>query len=205
MRIIAGKARGRKLIPPATMETRPTLDRVKEAMFSTIQNHILDAVVIDVFAGTGSLGLECASRGAAEVYLVDKSPVTFPLLKQNVENLKFEDCCYPLNMDSYDALKSLAKKGKVFDIIFIDPPYCKEMIPEAIKIIKEHNLLKEDGIIVADNVLFRGMVASNDLVKRRKITIVKRMRKYLDIVSKDENLITSVIPMGDGIAVTKRR
>ena len=134
MRIIAGKARGRKLIPPATMETRPTLDRVKEAMFSTIQNHILDAVVIDVFAGTGSLGLECASRGAAEVYLVDKSPVTFPLLKQNVENLKFEDCCYPLNMDSYDALKSLAKKGK--------------MIPEAIKIIKEHNLLKEDGIIV---------------------------------------------------------
>ena len=91
MRIIAGKARGRKLIPPATMETRPTLDRVKEAMFSTIQNHILDAVVIDVFAGTGSLGLECASRGAAEVYLVDKSPVTFPLLKQNVENLKFED------------------------------------------------------------------------------------------------------------------
>ena len=148
MRIIAGKARGRKLIPPATMETRPTLDRVKEAMFSTIQNHILDAVVIDVFAGTGSLGLECASRGAAEVYLVDKSPVTFPLLKQNVENLKFEDCCYPLNMDSYDALKSLAKKGKVFDIIFIDPPYCKEMIPKAMEMIKKDNLLKDNGIIV---------------------------------------------------------
>ncbi|WP_305084486.1 RsmD family RNA methyltransferase, partial [uncultured Clostridium sp.] len=74
MRIIAGKARGRKLIPPSTMETRPTLDRVKEAMFSTIQNYLLDAVVIDVFAGTGSLGLEAASRGAKEVYLVDKSP-----------------------------------------------------------------------------------------------------------------------------------
>ena len=84
MRIIAGKARGRKLIPPATMETRPTLDRVKEAMFSTIQNHLLDAIVIDVFAGTGSLGLEAASRGAKEVYLVDKSAVTFPLLKENV-------------------------------------------------------------------------------------------------------------------------
>ena len=148
MRIIAGKARGRKLIPPATMETRPTLDRVKEAMFNTIQNHILDAVVIDVFAGTGSLGLECASRGAAEVYLIDKSPATFPLLKQNVENLRFEDCSYPLNMDSYEALRALAKKVKVFDIIFIDPPYCKEMIPEAMKIIKEHKLLKEEGIIV---------------------------------------------------------
>ena len=148
MRIIAGRARGRKLIPPATMETRPTLDRVKEAMFSTIQNYLLDAVVIDVFAGTGSLGLEAASRGSKEVYLVDKSNTTFPLLKKNVDDLKFNDCCYPLNMDSYEALRSLANKGKVFDIIFIDPPYCKEMIPEAMKIIKENNMLKEDGIIV---------------------------------------------------------
>ena len=108
MRIIAGKARGRKLIPPATMETRPTLDRVKEAMFSMILGYIHDAVAIDVFAGTGSLGLEAASRGAKEVYLVDKSPITFPLLKQNIENLKFSDSCFPLNMDSYEALKSLS-------------------------------------------------------------------------------------------------
>lgn len=148
MRIIAGKAKGRKLIPPATMETRPTLDRVKEAMFSMILGYIPDAVAIDVFAGTGSLGLEAASRGAKEVYLVDKSPITFPLLKENVENLKFSDFCFPLNMDSYEALRSLAKKGKIFDLIFIDPPYCKEMIPEAMKIIKENNLLQEDGLIV---------------------------------------------------------
>ncbi len=107
MRIISGKARGRKLIPPATMETRPTLDRVKEAMFSMILGYIPDAVVIDVFAGTGSLGLEAASRGAKEVYLVDKSPITFPLLKENVENLKFSEFCFPLNMDSYEALRSL--------------------------------------------------------------------------------------------------
>lgn len=148
MRIIAGKAKGRKLIPPATMETRPTLDRVKEAMFSMIQGYIPDAVVVDVFAGTGSLGLEAASRGAKEVYLVDKSPVTFPLLKENVNNLKFQDFCTPLNMDSYEALRSLAKKEKKFDIIFIDPPYCKEMIPEAIKIVKENDMLVKDGIIV---------------------------------------------------------
>lgn len=148
MRIIAGKARGRKLIPPATMETRPTLDRVKEAMFSIIQGYIPEAVAVDVFAGTGSLGLEAASRGAKEVYLIDKSNVTFPLLKQNIENLKFQDFCTPLNMDSYDALKMLSKKGINFDVIFIDPPYCKEMIPEAIKIIRENNMLKENGIIV---------------------------------------------------------
>ena len=148
MRIIAGKAKGRKLIPPATMETRPTLDRVKEAMFSMIQGYIPEGIVVDVFAGTGSLGLEAASRGAKEVYLIDKSSVTFPLLKENVENLKFSDFCYTLNMDSYDALRLLSKKGKKFDIIFIDPPYCKEMIPEAIKIIKENDMLQEDGIIV---------------------------------------------------------
>lgn len=149
MRIIAGKARGRKLISPATLETRPTLDRVKEAMFSMIQNYLDDATCIDVFAGTGSLGLEAASRGAKEVYLVDKSPVTFPLLKQNIDNLKFNDCCTALNMDAYEALKSFAKKDKSFDIIFIDPPYCKEMIPEAMKIIKQNNMLKEDGLIVS--------------------------------------------------------
>lgn len=148
MRIIAGRARGRKLIPPETMETRPTLDRVKEAMFSIIQGYIMDSEVLDVFAGTGSLGLEAASRGAKEVYLVDKSSVTFPLLKQNIENLKFQDFCIPLNLDSYDALKMLAKKGKVFNIIFIDPPYCKEMIPKAIEIIKENNMLDLNGIIV---------------------------------------------------------
>ena len=148
MRIIAGKARGRKLIPPATMETRPTLDRVKEAMFSSIYGYIQDSVVIDVFAGTGSLGLEAASRGAKEVYLVDKSSVTFPLLKENVQSLKFDDFCIPLNMDSYDDLDFLARKEKIFDLIFIDPPYCKEMIPAAIKIVKEKNLLHKDGIIV---------------------------------------------------------
>lgn len=148
MRIIAGRARGRKLLPPDTMETRPTLDRVKESMFSIIQNYIPDSVVVDVFAGTGSLGLEAASRGAKEVYLVDKSNTTFPILKKNVENLKFQDYCFPLNLDSYEALKMLSKKGKVFDVIFIDPPYCKEMIPKAIEIIKENNLLKKDGIIV---------------------------------------------------------
>lgn len=148
MRIIAGRAKGTKLLSPSTMETRPTLDRVKEAMFSMIQNYIVDAVVIDMFSGTGSLGLEAASRGAKEVYLIDKSNITYPILEQNIKKLKFEDFCIPLNADSYSSLKLLGDKGKVFDIIFIDPPYCKEMIPEAIKIIKMKDLLSKTGIIV---------------------------------------------------------
>ncbi|MEQ8155199.1 MAG: 16S rRNA (guanine(966)-N(2))-methyltransferase RsmD [Clostridiaceae bacterium] len=148
MRIIAGKAKGRKILSPATYETRPTLDRVKESMFSIIQNYLIDATVVDVFAGTGSLGLEAASRGAKEVFLVDKSPVTFPILKQNIETLKFQDFCHALNMDAYAALNSLAGKNKVFDIIFIDPPYLKDMIPKALEIIKEKNMLDPEGIVV---------------------------------------------------------
>ncbi|WP_066873288.1 16S rRNA (guanine(966)-N(2))-methyltransferase RsmD [Clostridium mediterraneense] len=148
MRIISGKARGRKILSPETMETRPTLDRIKEAIFNIIQGYIPDAVAVDVFAGTGSLGLEAASRGAKECYLVDKSPVTFPILKKNIENLQFEDTCTALNMDAYMALKSLAAKGKVFDLIFIDPPYLKNLIPEAMQIVDDKKILHEDGIIV---------------------------------------------------------
>ena len=169
--IIAGKARGRKLIPPATMETRPTLDRVKESMFSMIQNYIPDAVVVDVFAGTGSLGLEAASRGAKEVYLVDRSKDAFSLLKQNIENLKFEDTCYALNKDSYEALRYLSDRNKLFDVIFVDPPYCREMIPEAIKIIYDKKILSKDGIIVTkiDSIeeIYKGYEEIS-LIKSRK-------------------------------------
>ena len=148
MRVITGKARGVVLKTPEGMKTRPTSDRVKEAMFSSIQLYLPEANVVDVFAGTGSLGLEAASRGAKEVYLFDKSDTTFPLLKENVKNLKFEDFCFPMNIDAYVGLKKLAAQGKKFDVIFIDPPYCREMIPEAMKIVYENGLLAEDGIIV---------------------------------------------------------
>lgn len=172
MRIIAGKAKGHKLIPPATMETRPTLDRVKEAMFSMIQGYIPDAIVIDVFAGTGSLGLEAASRGAKQVYLVDKSSVTYPLLAENVKKLKFGDFCTTLNMDSYEALNRMVDNKVKFDIIFIDPPYCKEMIPEAIKIVQENGLLNNDGIIVTK------IDTIEEIYKGYKNIMLSRSKKY---------------------------
>lgn len=165
MRIIAGRAKGKKILPPEDMVTRPTLDRVKENIFNIIQNRVVDAVVIDVFAGTGSLGLESVSRGAKECYLVDRYPVTFKRLQQNVKSLKFENECVCLNMDSYNALKNFAKKKKVFDLIFIDPPYAKEMIPPAIDIVGKERLLEEDGLIVtkidSSEEIFEG---NNDIV-----------------------------------------
>lgn len=100
-----------------------------------------------------------------------------------------------------DCLEILETLDEPYDLIFMDAGkgHYNHFLPHCLR------LLNKDGIIIADNVLFRGMVATNELVKRRKITIVKRMRKYLDLVSSDESLITSVIPMGDGIAITKRR
>jgi predicted O-methyltransferase YrrM len=116
-------------------------------------------------------------------------------------NLKKFDLSHKIKIEEGDCLEVLEKLDEPFDLIFMDAGkgHYNHFLPHCLR------LLKEDGIIVADNVLFRGMVASQELVKRRKITIVKRMRTYLELVTQDKDLITSVIPMGDGIAVTKRR
>lgn len=118
--------------------------------------------------------------------------------KENLEKLNLQD---NIIIKQGDCLEILAELEEPYDLIFMDAGkgHYNHFLPHCLR------LLKDDGIIIADNVLFRGMVASDELVKRRKITIVKRMRTYLDIVSSNEELITSVIPMGDGIAVTKRR
>ncbi|MEA4825696.1 MAG: 16S rRNA (guanine(966)-N(2))-methyltransferase RsmD [Clostridium sp.] len=172
MRIIAGIAKGRNILPPDGMQTRPTLDRVKESIFNIIQNRVPDSVAVDVFAGTGSLGLEAVSRGAKECYLVDKHPSTFKNLKQNVQNLKFEDKCICLNMDSYSALKDLGRKKKVFDLIFIDPPYAKEMIPPAVEIVTEESLLDKSGLIVTK------IDSSEDIYEGNDQIILIDHRKY---------------------------
>lgn len=160
MRIIAGSARGRKILPPEGMNTRPTLDRVKENMFNIIQVHVYGAKALDLFAGTGSLGLEAVSRGASECYLIDRFPKTYSLLETNVKDLGFEDKCKCLNMDSYDALTFLKEKGEIFDLIFVDPPYLKDMVPIAIERIDEYNLLKKDGLIAikidSEEVIYEG-------------------------------------------------
>jgi 16S rRNA (guanine(966)-N(2))-methyltransferase RsmD len=148
MRIIAGSARGRKILSPIGMGTRPTLDRIKESMFSIIQNKISGSVVVDMFSGTGSLGLEAASRGADMCYLIDMGDTTFEMLQNNVDNLKFNDKCKCFKGDTYKYMQQFADEKIIFDLIFIDPPYAKDMIPPAIEIIAKNGLLSKDGLIV---------------------------------------------------------
>lgn len=133
-----------------------------------------------------------------DIVTIERDERMIELAKINLKKFNLSD---KIKIEQGDCLEVLEKLDDKFDLIFMDAGkgHYNHFLPHCLR------LLKDDGIIVADNVLFRGMVASQELVKRRKITIVKRMRTYLDLVTQDESLITSVIPMGDGIAVTKRR
>lgn len=133
-----------------------------------------------------------------DIVTIERDEKMIEMAKINLDRFNLRD---KIKIEQGDCLEVLERLDDKFDLIFMDAGkgHYNHFLPHCLR------LLKDDGIIVADNVLFRGMVASQELVKRRKITIVKRMRTYLDLVTQDENLITSVIPMGDGIAVTKRR
>ncbi|WP_321993109.1 O-methyltransferase [Clostridium butyricum] len=133
-----------------------------------------------------------------DIVTIERDEKMIEMAKVNLDRFNLRD---KIKIEQGDCLEVLERLDDKFDLIFMDAGkgHYNHFLPQCLR------LLKDDGIIVADNVLFRGMVASQELVKRRKITIVKRMRTYLDLVTQDESLITSVIPMGDGIAVTKRR
>ena len=181
MRIIAGSAKGRKLLSPLNQgrvtekgdinATRPTLDRVKESMFSIISGKILDSRVLDMFSGTGSLGLESISRGAGSAVMVEKSRETYEILTKNIENLGFSGKSTPILSDSYEYCKKAGYKGDVFDIIFVDPPYLNNMVKTSVLLIEELGLLSSQGVIVSkydiSEEVFEPEV-SLELVDRRK-------------------------------------
>ncbi len=148
LRIISGKARGTKLNTLEGVETRPTLDRVKEALFNIIQNNIYDAKVLDLFAGSGALGIEMLSRGAKEAILCDKSYKSIQIIKDNVEKTHFEEKAKVVNADYKKILETL--RNEKFDIIFLDPPYKSNFDIEALKIIIKQDMLSENGIIILE-------------------------------------------------------
>lgn len=147
MRVIAGTSKGTKLNSIDDLSTRPTLDRVKEPLFSIIQNHLQDANVLDLFAGSGALGIECLSRGSKKCVFCDKSPKAVQMIKQNIEKTKMQSKSTILIEDYKKCLEKLNEK---FDIIFIDPPYSKDIAVDAIKRILDLKLLNEEGIIILE-------------------------------------------------------
>lgn len=151
MRIIAGEARGRRIFTPTGRETRPTTDRVKESIFNILGSKVPEARVLDLFAGTGNLGLESISRGANHCIFVDNSREAVKLVRENIALLKYEDYTEVYNNDALSALDVLKKRSINFNIIFLDPPYHKDIVPVVLNKIIETDTIAGEGIIVAEH------------------------------------------------------
>lgn len=150
MRIISGKSRGAKLYSLDGIETRPTLDRVKESLFNILMPYIDECKFLDLFAGSGAIGLEALSRGATECVFCDASREAIKIINMNIEKTKNFDKSTIINKDFEKALFELKEKNKKFNIIFIDPPYKSGYIKKSIEKIIEYHLLEENGIIILE-------------------------------------------------------
>ncbi|MBR1718400.1 MAG: 16S rRNA (guanine(966)-N(2))-methyltransferase RsmD [Bacilli bacterium] len=144
MRVISGKYKGLNLDGFNIDGTRPTMDRVKESLFGSIQGYLKNSVCLDLFAGSGSLGIEALSNGASKCYFIDNNIEIIKILKNNLSNVDN----YEIINNSYD--KFLNNTNLKFDIIFLDPPYKYNLINHSIELILKNNLLNENGIIICE-------------------------------------------------------
>lgn len=172
MRVISGIYKGRKLEYNID-GTRPTMDRIKESMFALIQDYIKDSIVLDLFAGSGSLGIEALSNGCKKCYFVDKNKEAIKIINNNLKEI---DNAIVINNDCFNALNDFKEK---FDIILLDPPYHESLISKVINKIVEYDLLNEDGIIVCE--VEEDFECNLDLIKdkqygEKKIRIYKKCK-----------------------------
>jgi len=152
VRVIAGSARGRILHPPVGIRVRPTADRVKEAVFSSLSSRLcsLEGLkVLDLFAGSGSLGIEALSRGAAAAVFVDSHADSINLTRKNLQLTGFDKAATLILKDAVTAVRNLSKKGVTFDIILVDPPYAdKELTERVLELLADSGLTATHGILV---------------------------------------------------------
>jgi len=151
VRIISGTARGTQLATFSGAEIRPTSDRVRGAIFSILTSRVgsfNQLKILDIFAGTGAMGLEALSRGAASVIFIDKGQQAQKLIERNCQRCKLGHTPQIINDSAPTALTKL--QGQQFDVIFMDPPYNKDLIPEIIQLIEQYKLLADNGIICAE-------------------------------------------------------
>ena len=149
MRIITGSARGVNLKSPKGMNTRPTSDRVKEALFSILGQKVANRHVLDIFAGTGGLGLEALSRGSAEATFIDKA--TFDIIEYNAKATKLAERCRIMKGDVFASLAKLKSGEKEYGLVFIDPPYQKGLWEKTLVAIDDLTLLSLNAIVVVEH------------------------------------------------------
>lgn len=148
MRIISGDLKGRRLKSVGKLKIRPPLDKVKQAIFDILKNDILDKEVLDLFSGSGSLGIEAVSRGAKKVIFVESSFKNQKLLKDNIKLLNLEDKVEVILANVSKFLDVLADKKEQFDLIFVDPPFLKNWAQKILDKIEQYQILKPEGIVV---------------------------------------------------------
>ena len=152
MRVISGTRRGHRLKQPKTKETRPTEDRIKESIFNVLGYIDSESTVLDLFAGSGSVGIEFLSRGAKKAYFIDKSKLSIDTIRENLEHTKLSQVAEIKQMDSGKALSYFRKENIVFDYIFLDPPFKEHgLLLNIIESISESVLLSSGGIIIVEH------------------------------------------------------
>ena len=164
MRVISGTARGRKLKEPEGMAIRPTTDMVKESIFNIVQFDIEGRQVLDLFAGTGQLGIEALSRGARSVTFVDESLASNKIVQQNLESTGLSGGADVVRADSIEFLR----RGKRYDLIFLDPPYDTGLLDKALAAINQFDILKDNGIIVCESKADKVMPELSAPYRKRK-------------------------------------
>ncbi|VBB05672.1 n-6 adenine-specific dna methylases signature [Lucifera butyrica] len=151
MRIITGTAKGVILKGPAGNATRPTADRVKESLFSILGSRIIDASVLDLFAGTGNLGLEALSRGAEKAVFIDQSLQSVALIKENARRTKLADRTEIYKNDVFKAIDKLSQTGRSFDLIFCDPPYNQGLITAVLEKVAFYTILNPEAMLIIEH------------------------------------------------------
>ena len=153
MRIIAGRFKGRRLKTPKTSVIRPTIDRVKESVFSVLQNQIIDAKFLDLCAGSGSIGLEAISRGAKSVTFVDQHSDAIQLIHSNLHLCGLDPKMHQIQLrrlTAQKAIRVLSKKSESYDLIYFDPPYDSKIYKECLQLISTNRLLNRSGLICVE-------------------------------------------------------
>lgn len=148
---MAGSVRGRKLRGPIGLNFRPTTGRVKEFIFSYLGEELEGSKVLDLFSGTGSLGIEALSRGAKEIVFVDRSYQSLKILRKNLETCDFLEKARIMRINVFSLLRKMAQSGETFDFILADPPFRRSLRGQIVRAVDENNLLKPKGLLVVEH------------------------------------------------------
>ncbi len=172
MRIISGTSRGQKLATPRSPSLRPTSDRVKESIFNILRDKVEGRIILDLFAGTGNLGIEALSRGAKKAVFVEKGRHAIQLIQKNLAHLGFQERSEILERDVNRAIGILKQRGECFDLLFMDPPYQKGLVQATLMKLESHPIYDSGSILVVEHNRrepFPHRLLGWDLIRQRRI------------------------------------